>query len=139
MKLSVNSGEASNVLSIGNCLPAGDYWPDWERWMKELTYPLTYPLTWTSTYVQVHLFTDAGDSYATSMDIPGCNPDDVEVYVEDRTVTIKAKRADTGFVYNYTLAIPGPVNEQGDASYQNGVLRLAFQKINKKQKLQLKL
>lgn len=86
---------------------------------------------------------DAGDAYVVETELPGVNPDDVEVVIEGRTLTIKGRFAeereeDSG---NYLLrerrrgqfmravALPGMVEvDQVTSKYEDGELIITLPK-----------
>jgi HSP20 family protein len=86
---------------------------------------------------------DAGDAYVVETELPGVNPDDVEVLIEGRTLTIKGRFAedreeDSG---NYLLrerrrgqfmravALPGMVEvDQVKSKFEDGELTITLPK-----------
>lgn len=82
----------------------------------------------------------SGDHYLASFDLPGVDPASIDVTVEDRTLTIRAKRtsvsdegvqwlvrerADGTYARQLTLG-RGVALDDIEASYTNGVLTLAI-------------
>jgi HSP20 family protein len=97
---------------------------------------------------------DAGDAYIVESELPGVNPDDVEVVIEGRTLTIKGRFAeereqDSG---NYLLrerrrgqfmraiALPGMVEvDQVTSKYEDGelIIRLPKAEQNRARRVQI--
>ena len=86
---------------------------------------------------------DSGDAYVVESELPGVNPDDVEVVIEGRTLTIKGRfaedREEDG--HNYLLrerrrgqfmravALPGMVEvDQVTSKYEDGELIITLPK-----------
>ncbi|QIM16123.1 Hsp20/alpha crystallin family protein [Leucobacter insecticola] len=82
----------------------------------------------------------SGDHYVLSLDVPGVNPDSIDVNVEDRTLTIRAERAlpdgediqwlakerPTGTYARQLTVGRGLALESINAAYTDGVLTLTI-------------
>ena len=90
--------------------------------------------------------TEDADSYIITIDAPGTDKSNLDVKLEDRTLTISGKRdgtvakQDGGKVirqervsgeFQRAIVLPGPVQEGSMAAkYDNGVLRVTIKKAN---------
>lgn len=81
-----------------------------------------------------------GESFVVKVDLPGVSPESIDIDVEDRTLTIRAERADTGaesvqwlsherptgtFARQLTLGY-GVALDRIEATYTDGVLTLTI-------------
>ena len=93
------------------------------------------------TFPAINIY-DQGDKTVLFAEIPGVNPDELELTVLEDTVTLKGKRPDednaedrtyrkervTG-EFTRTLTLPDSVNpDKVQAQYTNGVLRVTLEK-----------
>lgn len=93
------------------------------------------------TFPAINIY-DQGDETVLFAEIPGVNPDDLELTVLEDTVTLKGKRADESNTadriyrrervageFTRTLTLPDSVNpDKVQARYKNGVLRVTLEK-----------
>ena len=98
----------------------------------------------TGTWVPPLDVYESGDKYVVAVELPGIEPGDVEVSVEDSTLTIRGQRDffykdtdDESFrrierrygQFTRTLTLPSTANvEQVDASFDKGVLTIEVPK-----------
>jgi len=86
------------------------------------------------------------------LDLPGLKPEDVNVAIEDQTLTISGQMGDTvereGDRYHYrerrsgsfqrSIRLPNTVDaDKADASFENGVLNIVFPKLPQSQPKQI--
>ncbi|MBN2316243.1 MAG: Hsp20/alpha crystallin family protein [Sedimentisphaerales bacterium] len=93
------------------------------------------------TFPAINIY-DQGDKTVLFAEIPGVNPDELELTVLEDTVTLKGKRPDEGNVedrmyrkervageFTRTLTLLDSVNpDKVQAQYTNGVLRVTLEK-----------
>jgi HSP20 family protein len=93
------------------------------------------------TFPAINIY-DQGDKTVLFAEIPGVNPDELELTVLEDTVTLKGKRPDEGNAedriyrkervageFTRTLTLPDSVNpDKVQAQYTNGVLRVTLEK-----------
>lgn len=86
--------------------------------------PARDPASGGSTHVDL---LDEGDVVRVVADVPGVEKDDIEVSVSGDELRIHASRE--GREYDERVALPPKVDETtGDATYNNGVLEISFEK-----------
>ncbi|AEA46251.1 archaeal heat shock protein Hsp14 [Archaeoglobus veneficus] len=97
---------------------------------------------------------DEGDKIKVVADLPGFNKEDIQIYVEDGDLVIRAERKEEkeergkdfirqerryGEVYR-RVSLPAEVKiEEAKASYNNGVLEIVLPKTEKAQKKEIKI
>jgi len=97
---------------------------------------------------------DEGDKVKVVADLPGFNKEDIQVYIEDGDLVIKAERKEEkeekgrdfirqerryGEVYR-RVSLPTEVKiEEAKASYNNGVLEVVLPKTEKAQKREIRI
>ncbi|ADC64541.1 heat shock protein Hsp20 [Ferroglobus placidus DSM 10642] len=93
---------------------------------------------------------DEGDKYRVVVDLPGFNKEDINVYVEDGDLVIKAERKEEkeeegknfirkerryGEVYR-RVSLPSEIDvDKISAKYNNGVLEIIIPKVEKEKKV----
>jgi HSP20 family protein len=85
-------------------------------------------------------FEDEGASYSVSMNVPGMAPEDIDIHLENSTLTIEAEKKDvddkTKHYGKYSKQVLLPEDAQCDsieASCKHGVLELQIPKTEKTQ------
>jgi len=86
--------------------------------------PSRDPATGGSTHVDV---LDEGNLVRVVADVPGVEKDDIDVSVSGDELRIHASREDREYDERVTLP-PGVDETTGDATYNNGVLEVSFEK-----------
>ena len=97
---------------------------------------------WSGVYPTVNVF-DHGDAYVVKAELPGVDPQKIEINVEDDTVTLRGERAfsepskDGGYhrrergqgQFRRVVRVPGRVSaEETKAQYRDGVLTVTVPK-----------
>jgi HSP20 family protein len=104
------------------------------------------------TFPAINIY-DQGDQTVLLAEIPGINPDDLELTVLEDTVTLKGNRAlernDEDRIYrrervagefSRTLTLPDSVDpDKVKAEYKNGVLRVSLEKAEPAKARQIKI
>jgi HSP20 family protein len=102
------------------------------------------PLGWTAPAVPIDV-EETGDAYMVTASLPGWKPEDVNVSIQDQTLTISGEyksaepaeqsaktyhlreRAFASFSRSVTFALPVDA-DQAQAAYENGILTLTLPK-----------
>ncbi|WP_232700472.1 Hsp20/alpha crystallin family protein [Halobacterium wangiae] len=78
----------------------------------------------TGTHVDVH---ESDDTIRVIADLPGVEKDDISIQCDGKQVTISAHTDSRE--YDERVSLPGRVDARsGDATYNNGVLEIAFER-----------
>jgi len=98
-----------------------------------------------------HQYYENKSHYLISLDIPGVDRDDIDIEFVDSVLEVSASRQvessssnkehiDSGATYTQSFSVPSAVIEDSiKATYENGVLRVAMPKTNKKESKKIKL
>ncbi len=121
---------------------------EFERFGRQIVPVEEYPATMPLDVI------DEGDKVKVVADLPGFNKEDIQIYLEDGDLVIKAERKEEkeekgrdfirqerryGEVYR-RVTLPAEVEvEETKASYNNGVLEIVLPKTEKAQKKEIKI
>ena len=121
---------------------------EFERFGRQIVPVEEYPATMPLDVI------DEGDKVKVVADLPGFNKEDIQIYLEDGDLVIRAERKEEkeekgkdfirqerryGEVYR-RVTLPAEVEIEGvKASYNNGVLEIVLPKTEKAQKKEIKI
>ena len=98
--------------------------------------------SWSTLYPTVNVF-DQGDAYVVKAEVPGIEPNQIEIHVEEDTLTLRGERAfsdpskDAAYHrrerghgrFRRVIRVPGRVaGDEAKAQYRNGVLTVTIPK-----------